>query len=328
MAPSISAEMRSRGRPRRGSSTGQPARRRPVATVADRERVRRLLDLVIEYMPSQEFEQPDCEPQLLASVDHASRLLAQQVPLRKLKVRTDSFLQPVDEIPLLTSDDEFHLFRAMNFLRFRARQAREELNCEWPQVELLDEIEAMLGAADRIRNYIIRANFRLVVAIAKNYVDAFDSLAEMVSDGNVSMIRAVEKFDYSRGFRFSTYATWALRRNFNRFKGKQRLDRGRFVSGEEMISQATASQRSEQTTQLVLGRLRATLDHILSRLNDRERLIITARFGLDAAGHPHTLQEIADDMGICKERVRQLEARAMLKLQSFADDANVEPPAN
>lgn len=341
MAPSFDAALRNRvlckpvhlptkGAPwsRNGLGRRTTAKRKPIATVADRERVRRLLDQLIEFIPNPEFEDSECEPQLLASIDHASNLLAQHVAPHKLKARTDSFLQRLDEIALLTKDDEFHLFRSMNFLRFRAAQGRELLDREWPQADLLDEIEATQRAADQIRNHIIRANLRLVVSVSKRYVDPFNSLGELVSDGNVSIIRAVEKFDYARGFRFSTYATWALRKNFNRSLGRQRLDRGRYVAAEELISQITSSERSEQTTQPVLDRLRTALDDILSRLEDRERMIVTARFGLDAAGHPHTLQEIADGMGICKERVRQLQARAMLKLQAFADDAKIEPPAN
>lgn len=320
------------GKRNRASQTTTPRRRgwkrKPIATVADRERVRRVLDQVIEFVPSAEFDAPACEPELLMSLAHSEMLLGRAPEPSKPRRRQESFLQRLDEVPLLTQIDEFHLFRAMNFLRSRAALVRGRLDHEWPQAELLDEIESAQFQADQIRNHIIRANLRLVVAVAKRYVDPFNSLADLVSDGNISLIRAVEKFDYSRGFRFSTYATWALRKNFHRSIGKQRLDRGRYVAAEDLISQVTANERAEQTTQQVLGKLRSTLDDILGRLEDRERSIVTARFGLDAAGHPHTLQEIADQMGICKERVRQLQARAMLKLQTFADEAKIEPPAN
>lgn len=305
----------------------QGKKSRPIATVADRDRVRRLLDRPIEFMPNEAFAGAGHEAALRESLEVASRLLSTPTAASKSSRRVESFLQRLDEIPLLTQVQEVHLFRSMNYLKFRADTARDQLDREWPQREVIEEIEASLAQADRIRNYIIRANLRLVVSVTKQYSDPWNSLPELVSDGNVSLMRAVEKFDVARGFRFSTYATWAIRKNFNRSIGKQRLDRARFVAGDELVSQVATSERSAQTTQLVLGRLREALGDILARLEDRERMIVTARFGLDEAGHPHTLQEVADDLGICKERVRQLQARAMLKLQAFADEANMEPPA-
>ena len=97
-----------------------------------------------------------------------------------------------------------------------------------------------------MKNEIIRANLRLVVAIAKRYARRAETLFEMISDGNIAMIRAVEKFDYARGFKFSTYATWAIIRNFAQTIPLEHRHRTRFLTGAEEVIQTTRDERTDQ----------------------------------------------------------------------------------
>ena len=104
----------------------------------------------------------------------------------------------------------------MNFLKYQAAKLRDSLDPAKPKTLILNEIERLQEESLDVKNQIIRANLRLVVSIAKKRVGPSNNFFELVSDGNMSLIRAVEKFDYSRGFKFSTYASWAIMKNFAR----------------------------------------------------------------------------------------------------------------
>src|SRR5262249_12999096 len=135
--------------------------------------------------------------------------------------------------PLLTREQEAHLFRKMNYLKSLAGKLRETLDPARVSFSALDAIERLQEEALAVKNRIIRANLRPVVSIAKKRVGPTDNLFELISDGNMSLIRAVEKFDVSRGFKFSTYASWAIQRNFSRTIPGERSLRNRFVTGHE-----------------------------------------------------------------------------------------------
>ena len=120
------------------------------------------------------------------------------------------------ETPLLTHEQEQHLFRQMNYLKYKADEFRRRLNARRPSLAAMERIERLAGEAARVGSDIVRANLRLVVSIAKRYAVPSSRFFDLVSDGNVSLIRAVRNFDFSRGFHFSTYASWAIIRNVAR----------------------------------------------------------------------------------------------------------------
>ena len=108
----------------------------------------------------------------------------------------------------------------------------------------LDEIEHDLEEATAIKNQIVRANLRLVVSIAKRHLGPHNDLFERVSDGNYALIRAVDRFDYARGNKFSTYATWAIINGLRREKREKKV-LGRFVTGHEAMLRSTAETRTD-----------------------------------------------------------------------------------
>ena len=124
------------------------------------------------------------------------------------------YLAALYEVPLLTRPQERHLFRKMNYLKYRATRLRRTLDPLHPAPALLDDIETSYAQAVEIRSQIVRANLRLVVALAKRRAGPKVGFFELVSDGNMTLFRAVAKFDYARGFRFSTYATWAIIKSY------------------------------------------------------------------------------------------------------------------
>lgn len=274
----------------------------------------------VRFIYSPEFEKKDAERTIL------------QLPLptvtRKRRDKPPSdvpgHLLHLWAIPLLTPDEEQDLFRRMNYLKYRSNALRSRLNPDQPCARTMDTIERTLGEANEIRNYIVQANTRLVVSIARRLKSSWDAFDEMVSTGNFILIRAVERFDYSRGFRFSTYATHSVQRELFRLLGKGRKRTLKEVSTSpeillEMVEDPIVGEFHAQQDR----KIRYVRSLVESVLPERERRIVISRFGLNSNGRSMTLREIGEEMGLSKERIRQLQIRAVERLQQFT---KVEPP--
>jgi RNA polymerase primary sigma factor len=286
-----------------------------VYRVVTEMRARELRNRKIEYVFSDEFTQADADTLIL----HTPPTAPLRQPLTKVARRVPAGLPPylaqLFEIPLLTRAGEAHFFRRMNYLKYKADELRAAIDPEAAHADQLDQIDELLAAAAAVKNQLVQANLRLVVGIAKRHVTRGNELFELISDGNISLMRAVDKFDYMRGFKFSTYATWAVMKNFARSVPEQHHHRERYQTGwDELLSTAAAAPLEEgETSRLAL--VRGTLDRMLGTLDVRERAILRQRYGLDERGEPQTLEQIGQRFGVSKERIRQLEARAISKLR-------------
>ncbi len=219
-----------------------------------------------------------------------------------------------------------HLFRKMNFLKSQAAKRRDALDPAKAKTAELDEIERLQEEALAVKNQIIRANLRLVVSIAKRHVGPSNNFFELVSDGNMSLIRAVEKFDFSRGNKFSTYASWAIMKNFARTIPEENYRRDRFVTGHEEMFEAAADNRTdEHEYESALKRMQEVIKRMLDRLDERERKILVSRFGLGGASE-QTLEQLGRELGITKERVRQIESRTLDKVRKYAGEEKLDLP--
>jgi RNA polymerase primary sigma factor len=238
-----------------------------------------------------------------------------------------SYLMNLYEIPLLTREQEVHLFRKMNYLKFKASRLVALLDPERPAPRLLDQIEQFHQQSVKVRNEIIRANLRLVVAMTKRYARSSQPLFELVSDGNISLMRAVEKFDFARGTRFSTYATCAIIRNFVQTIACEFRDRARFRNaGDEVFQSVTDWRLNPQTEEAAQSQREVDIARLLTELDDRERQIILWHYGLNFGCQPMTLKDLGSELGISKERIRQLVVRAIAKLRRAAMEQGLDEP--
>ena len=231
---------------------------------------------------------------------------------------------------------------------------------------------------DAAKRRLIEANLRLVMSITRNYTKAGVPLLDLIQEGNLGLIRAVEKFDYRLGFKLSTYATWWIRQSITRALADQgrtirlpvhvaeqvrRVMRARRVlaqklnrdptidevatesgfptrrveellelvedpvsletpvgDGESLYADLIEDVHSDQPDESTAKRLRSVeLADALTHLNPRMQRVLSLRFGL-ADGKPQTLEEVGAGLGITRERVRQLEARALRELRTVAPD--------
>ena len=237
-----------------------------------------------------------------------------------------AYLASLYEVPLLTREQEVWLFRKFNYLKYKAAKLREQLDPERPNARLMDQIEKLADEAVGIKNRIVRANLRLVVSIAKRRVSPGDGFFDLVSDGNMSLIRAVETFDYARGNKFSTYASWAIMKNYARTIPDEHKRRDRFRAADTEMLQAAADRRADEYQQRLAASDRlAQVGKFLDRLDPREQTIIIRRYGLDHEREPQTLKEVGSALGVTKERVRQIEAKALEKLREAAASESLLP---
>ncbi|MBS0262546.1 MAG: sigma-70 family RNA polymerase sigma factor [Planctomycetes bacterium] len=224
--------------------------------------------------------------------------------------------------PLLTATGETELFRRMNYLKFLANTKRSKLNPDRPDRKRIEEVESLLQQALSVRNLLAESNLRLVVSIARRLADPYYAFDDIVSDGNLALLNAIEKFDFSRGFRFSTYATHVIQRDLYRHSRRRRELAKRTASGVDDWLSATPDEHDVTDHQgEVFDRWQHLLVLMQQELTPREQTILAMRLGTDLETGPQTLQAIAGQLGISKERVRQLEVRAIARLQTAATQA-------
>jgi RNA polymerase sigma factor (sigma-70 family) len=281
------------------------------------------------------------------------------------------YLDAVSGHSLLTAEDEVSLARAIELGKQAEVQLASDGNIDAPERMVLVR---QIRLADHAKQEFIRSNLRLVISIAKRYSGRGLDLLDLIQEGNLGLIRAVEKFDWRKGFKFSTYATWWIRQAITRGIGNQgrtirlpvhMVDIVRTVQEAELSLKEklrrvpTSAEIAEVTgldeekillalsspgdtvsldrkvgddgdaeladfvvdltavdpfNSLAESARRTELERAITTLDERERLVLVLRYGLDAQA-PRTLSNVGARLGITRERVRQIETRALGKLR-------------
>jgi RNA polymerase primary sigma factor len=283
------------------------------------------------------------------------------------------YLKEMSRVPLLNMNEEMEIARRIE----SGRQSKLELDrsnggCPPQQKKLLQQ---QVEDGQLAREHLIKANTRLVVSVAKKYIGRGVPFLDLIQEGNLGLMKAVEKFDYHRGFRFSTYATWWIRQTITRSIADQgrtirvpvhMVDRirqlyklthemeqtlGRLPTNDELadkmdttsskiewmlrvswlplslespindeeedseLGQFVEDQMSPTPIQSAYSKLlREKIEEVLDTLPPREARILRLRFGLEN-GHNYTLEEVGEKFGLTRERIRQIESKALRRLR-------------
>lgn len=282
------------------------------------------------------------------------------------------YLKEMARVPLLNTEEEVTLAKRIETAK-KAHRKLTRLNGNTPKAEKA-KLHQHIRDGNAARDHLIQANTRLVVSIAKKYLGRGVPFLDLIQEGNLGLMKSVSKYDYRRGFRFSTYATWWIRQTITRaiadqgrtirvpvhmidrirllYKTARRLeqDLGRPPKVEELAAELDLDIRKaqwmlqvswlplslespvgdeedselgmfvedqssptpgQQTTQKLLGE---KVEEMLATLTPREARILRLRFGLEN-GRAYTLEEVGEKFGLTRERIRQIEGKALRRLR-------------
>ena len=227
----------------------------------------------------------------------------------------------------LTTEQEQHLFRRLNYCRFRVMNILRA--CRGKRLTA-DETRDLIDWERRTRQTrsdIVRCNMALVMAMAKRTRLTGVDHSDLISEGNLALLRSVDKFDCRRGFKFSTYACRAILKSFSRVATRTARYRGYFPTEFDPTlekSQHTQDRRNNVENECV-DELKSILGDNLARLSEVEQCVIRARFAIDGEVTDEditkgkTLEQVGEMIGVTKERVRQIQNKALGKLRSVLE---------
>ncbi len=281
------------------------------------------------------------------------------------------YLQEIGRVPLLTGVAEVELAKAIEAGTASATLLKEG---KYHLASDLETLATVIERGSEARRRLVESNLRLVVSVARRYMNRGIALGDLIQEGNIGLMRAVEKFDYRRGFKFSTYATWWIRQAVSRALADQsrtirvpvhmvetinkyvrvgstlQQELGREATVDEIaaamettpekvreiirilpqpisLESAVGDDQDAVLADFIVDEslpdmddaaaqivLKAQVDGVLSTLSPRERRVIELRFGLDG-DKLFTLSEIGTELGVTRERVRQIETKALRKLR-------------
>jgi RNA polymerase primary sigma factor len=319
-------EMPAAGSPLDRQADGERSRGRRIFESKSRrsrkahiERARRLLAADLTYIAHPSFDDPGAHDAILAPSPGVEIPGQDRAPVSH---GSDTDSSRGTRLP--SREQEAHQFRKMNYLKYLACRICDRIDPDSPVPADLDDIERLQAEALQLKNQIVETHLRLVVSLAKKRVRAGYDMPERISDGTFALMHAVDRFDFARGNRFSTYATWAIYNEFTRYDRKEsrRKNQSLALYLDSLASPDSVS--NEQEHEEAQNRRTAVVGHWLDRLDKRERRILASRYGIDG-GPEQTMLQIGRDLGISKERVRQLVNRAQAKLRGFARVESFEP---
>jgi len=231
--------------------------------------------------------------------------------------------KPVNAPTLMKADEERLMFLRYNFAKRKLQMLQKRIKAEGLTKELAEQFLKWHRRAEHFREYLVRTNLALVLAMAKRTRLGQIDFAEVVSEGNMALLRAVDKFNVERGFKFSTYACRAILKGFSRTAMKASRHRSRFpVEFEPDLEKSDWADRRRQTIEEeCIDELKVIVDRNLADLTSIEETVIRRRFNWqEQEQSPLTLEEVGRIIGVTKERVRQIQNKALAKIRQVMED--------
>ena len=324
----------------------------------------------IEVLERSPLQRPTVDEPAVESEESDEKVLAAEAGQPAVGDSVRLYLHEIGATDLLSMEEEVWLSKRIELGRFAEERLKE---ADLPSAERRS-LDALVLDGAKARDHLIQANLRLVVSVAKRYVGRGMTLLDLIQEGNIGLMKATEKFDYKRGFKFSTYATWWIRQAITRAISDQSrtirlpvhvgetINRVRKIAHrlQQILEREPTEEEVGRALDLAPERVRQILNHsrqpisleapvgsegdaflgdfieddklpqpievashrllkeqiaeALGKLSERERKIIELRFGL-ADGKFRTLEEVGREFGITRERIRQIEAKALRKLR-------------
>jgi RNA polymerase sigma factor (sigma-70 family) len=227
---------------------------------------------------------------------------------------------------LLTLDEERRLFLRYNYARRRAADAIARFGAA-PSRDLAQAIALWYGRVKDTRDTIARANLALVLAMAKRHSGGHLDFGDLVSEGNLALLRAIDGFDVARGFKFSTYACRVVIKAFCRLAARAGRYRAAFPTEFDAALERPDERDDKEDQQEVVGELLRILNDNRAQLSPVEQTVLQSRFALhgDHGASAMTLEEVSRVVGVTRERVRQIQNKALAKLRAALEKVALLP---
>ena len=306
-----------------------PKRQKPVRLAGNglvavpralREQVETLLDENYKFMPSPIFRRKHIEQELF------NFEVEPELPRTRWyqPTRDEAVEQTTNAAPqLMKADEERLMFYRFNYCKVQLSRIKRKIRATGLTLRRAEEFVEWHRKLEHFREYLVRTNLALVLAMAKRTRMGEVDFAEVVSEGNMALLRAVEKFNVDRGFKFSTYACRAILKAFSRTAMKSNRHRTRFpVEFEpDMEKSDWQDRRRDAVEEECIDEHKAIVDRNLADLSNIEQTVIRRRFNWKQADEsPLTLEEVGRIIGVTKERVRQIQNKALAKIRTVMED--------
>lgn len=289
-----------------------------------REQAERILAGNYAYMDSPSFKRKNIEHELFSDTPATLPMISWYQPTRDEAASSDPTATP----QFMSAEEERVMFLRYNYAKYKLTRLQKKAKSEGLTRELAEQLIDWHAKSEHYREYLTRTNLALVLAMAKRTRLGDVDFAEIVSEGNMALLRAVDKFNVERGFKFSTYACRAILKAFSRTAQKYSKHRQRFpVEFEPDLEKSDWTDRKRDSVEEdLVDELKQIVDRNLAHLSHIEQTVIKQRFNWDQDQEtPLTLEEVGRIIGVTKERVRQIQNKALFKIRRLIEEGVLKP---
>src|SRR5688572_3737359 len=285
------------------------------------QRVEVLLEANYAFMDSPVFKQRGIEKELFTFEAQREPELPMTAWYQPTRDELDGHKNGTPQ--LMTGAEERLMFLRFNFAKRKLTLLQKKAKAQGITRELADDVIEWHRRFEHFREYLVRTNLALVLAMAKRVRLGDVDFAEVVSEGNMALLRAVDKFNVERGFKFSTYACRAILKAFSRTAMKANRHRTKFpVEFEPDLEKSDwADKKRDQVEEDCIDELKAIVERNLADLSSVEQTVIKQRFNWNQSNDESlTLEDVGKIIGVTKERVRQIQNKALAKIRAVMED--------